>query len=87
MDFGIATVSAITALVYVVGLLVRTSPLDNKWIPTICGVTGIILGFLALAIKVPDFPATDYLTAGAVGAVSGLAATGINEAVKQLIDK
>ena len=32
----------------------------------------------------PDFPATDYITALAVGIVSGLAATGINQVYKQL---
>jgi hypothetical protein len=32
----------------------------------------------------PDFPATDYMTAVAVGIVSGLAATGVNEAVKHI---
>ena len=40
---------------------------------------------LALHI-VPDFPATDYLTAVAVGIVSGLAATGVNQVFKQLRD-
>ncbi|WP_366776160.1 phage holin family protein [uncultured Gemmiger sp.] len=39
---------------------------------------------MAWLISVPDFPATDPLTAVAVGIVSGLAATGINQAVKQL---
>ena len=32
----------------------------------------------------PDFPATDYITAAAIGIVSGLAATGANQAMKQL---
>ena len=32
----------------------------------------------------PDFPAGDYITAAAVGIESGLAATGINQAAKQL---
>ena len=32
----------------------------------------------------PEFPAADPITAAAVGVVSGLAATGINQAVKQL---
>ena len=32
----------------------------------------------------PEFPATDYITAVAVGIVSGLAATGAHQAVKQL---
>ncbi|WP_455941720.1 phage holin family protein [Neglectibacter timonensis] len=32
----------------------------------------------------PDFPANDFLTAAAVGIVSGLAATGANQIGKQL---
>ena len=48
MDFGIATVAAITALVYIIGLGIKATKLDNKWIPVICGVSGIILGIVAL---------------------------------------
>ncbi|HIT34818.1 MAG TPA: phage holin family protein [Candidatus Faecousia intestinigallinarum] len=84
MDFGVATVAAITALVYIVGLAVKATSLDNKWIPVICGAAGILLGIAALYLGVPDFPATDILTAAAVGGASGLAATGIDQAVKQL---
>lgn len=84
MDFGIATVAAVTALCYIVGLIVRASGLDNRWIPIICGVSGIVLGLASLYLGVPGFPATDPLTAAAVGAVSGLAATGVDQAVKQL---
>lgn len=84
MDFGIATVAAITALVYIIGLGIKATPMANKWIPVICGVSGILLGIASLYIGVPDFPATDVLTAAAVGGVSGLAATGINQVFKQL---
>ena len=84
MDFGIANVVAITVLVYIIGLSIKATPLDNKWIPVICGVSGIGLGLLALFIGVPDFPATDYLTAAAVGGASGLAATGLDQAAKLL---
>lgn len=84
MDFGIATVAAITALVYIIGLGVKASNLDNKWIPVIAGVSGVILGIMALYAGVPDFPATDPLTAAAVGGASGLAATGLHQAKKQL---
>lgn len=84
MDFGIATVVAITALVYIICLFVKASVQDNKWIPVIAGVSGVILGILALYIGVPDFPATDPMTAAAVGGVSGLAATGLHQAKKQL---
>lgn len=84
MDFGVATVATITALVYIIGLGVKASPLNNKWIPAICGVSGILLGIAAMYFGTPDFPAVDLLTAAAVGGVSGLAATGIDQAVKQL---
>ena len=84
MDFGIASVAAITVICYLVGQLVKVSPLDSKFVPVICGLAGAILGPVALVMGVPDFPATDYLTAVAVGIVSGLAATGVNQAVRQL---
>jgi hypothetical protein len=32
----------------------------------------------------PDYPATDYMTAAAIGVVSGFAATGIHQIGKQL---
>lgn len=83
MDFGIAGVAVITVICYLAGQLVKASGLDNKWIPIICGVVGGILGVLAMRYM-PDYPADDYITAVAVGIVSGFAATGINEAVKQI---
>lgn len=87
MDFGVANVAAITMLTYIVGGLIKVSKLDNKWIPTICGAVGIVLGIVAFYIGVPDFPANDVITAAAVGAASGFAATGVNQVGKQLSDK
>lgn len=84
MDFGMANVVAITVLVYIIGLGIKATKLDNKWIPVICGVAGVALGLAALYIGVPDFPAADPLTAAAVGGASGLAATGADQIVKQL---
>ena len=84
MDFGIATVVAITVIVYIIGLAIKATAIDNKWIPVICGVSGVVLGIVALLGGRPDFPATDYLTAAAVGGASGLAATGGDQMVKQL---
>ena len=84
MEFGIVTVAAIAVMCYIVGLIVRASCLDNKWIPVICGVSGMVLGIAALYMGMPDFPASDPITAAAVGAASGLAATGVDQAVKQL---
>lgn len=87
MEFGIATVASICALCYLAGMIVKASRLDDKWIPTICCVCGVVLGIVAMYIGVPDFPATDPLTAAAVGAASGWAATGIDQTFKQLTSK
>ena len=84
MDFGIANVAVITVLVYIIGMGVKATNLNNKWIPTICGIAGVILGIVALWMGMPDFPASDYLTAAAVGGASGLAATGLDQVFKQL---
>lgn len=84
MDFGIASVAVITVIAYLVGMIAKSiSQLDNKWVPVICAATGGILGVVAL-YTMEAFPATDLLSAIAVGIVSGLAATGVNQTVKQL---
>ena len=80
---GIASVAAITVIAYLIGEGIKVTGLDNKWIPVICGICGGALGVVGMKIM-PDFPATDYITAVAVGIVSGLAATGANQIVKQL---
>ena len=83
-SLGITGVAAITVICYLVGLIVKTTSLDNKFIPAIVGLCGGCLGVAGLYLGLPDFPATDPMTALAVGIVSGLAATGINQAAKQL---
>ena len=83
MDFGIAGVAVITVICYLIGQIIKATGLDNKWIPCVVGVAGGVLGVAGLAVM-PDFPATDVLTAVAVGIVSGLAATGVNQVVKQI---
>lgn len=80
---GIASVAAITVICYLVGAGIKASGLDSKWIPVIVGVVGGVLGVLGLRFM-PDFPASDVITAVSVGIVSGLAATGANQVVKQL---
>ena len=76
--FGMAGVAAITVICYLVGWIVKVSGLDNKWIPVIVGVVGML--------AMTDFPAADPLTAAAVGIVSGLAATGVDQISKQMKD-
>ena len=80
---GMATVLAITVICYLAGEIAKASSLENKWIPCLCGVLGGVLGVPAMNLMA-DFPATDPVTAVAVGIASGLAATGVNQVIKQL---
>ncbi len=84
MDF--AQVGAITVICYLICEAVKATKLDNKWLPVIAGLTGGILGIFGMA-SMSEFPASDTITAIAVGIVSGLAATGVNQIFKQFTDK
>lgn len=83
MDFGMAGVAAITVIAYALGMVVKASNANNKWIPITCAIAGAALGVAGMFVM-PDFPANDYITACAVGIVSGLAATGVDQLVKQM---
>ena len=76
-------VAAITVVAYLIGEGVKLSPLDNRWIPLICGLCGGVLGIAGMYLMA-DFPAGDLLSALAVGIASGLAATGMNELATQI---
>lgn len=82
-NFGIATVPVIMALAYFVGIACKSwDKFDDRHIPVVCGAVGIVLGIASMYLM-PDYPAHDIVTAMAVGCVSGLAATGINQIIKQ----
>ncbi len=87
MDFselGFVPVAAITILCFLVGFTWKLADrLNNKWIPVICGFCGMILGMIGRSV-IDGFPATDIITAAAIGVVSGLAATGAHQIWKQL---
>lgn len=84
MDFGIAGVAAITVISYLIGMGCKASTkIKNEVIPVVCGVAGAALGVVGM-YTMPDFPASDVVNAVAIGIVSGLAATGADQAVKQL---
>ena len=78
------TVLAIVVICYLVGLIAKqSSKVKDEIIPAIVGVCGGILGVVGMFVM-PDFPANDVLNAIAVGIVSGLASTGVNQVYKQL---
>lgn len=82
--FGIATVAAITLICYSIGMIIKSTEfIDNKFIPAIVLVVGAILGGIGMYV-IPDYPASDIITAIAVGFASGGTATAINQTIKQL---
>ena len=85
MDISvIGTVLAIVVITYLIGLAMKQIPqVKDELIPVIVGVAGGILGVAGMYVM-PDFPATDIMNAIAIGIVSGLASTGVNQAYKQL---
>lgn len=83
---GIAAIPVITVIVFLIAEAIKATPLDNKWLPVICGFFGGGLGVVAMYVM-PEFPAVDVLTAIAIGIVSGLAATGAHQVYKQLSEK
>ena len=85
MNFDMLQVAAITVICYLIGMVVKAAPLDDKWIPCIVGVLGGILGVVGMFVM-PDFPAHDILNAVAIGILSGLAATGAHQLGHQLTE-
>lgn len=81
--WGIASFTAIAIICYGVGQIIKVTPIKNDFIIPINIFVGGCLGALAFALKIPEFPANDILTAIAVGIVSACVSTCINEIVKR----
>ena len=79
----LATVAGITVICFAIGLGVKASPLDDKFIPVIVAVCGGLLGVAGLYLM-PEFPVDNLIDAIAVGIESGLASTGAHQVGKQL---
>lgn len=58
-------------------------PGQKKHIPAICGLLGLLLGAICFFTAPGYLPAENPVTAAAIGAVSGWAATGIHQIKKQ----
>lgn len=85
---GLGAVASITVVAYLAGLAVKASPWNNDHtIPVVCGFVGAVMGLISFLYHAEDFPVNDPVTAIAIGIVSGLSATGINQASKQLATK
>lgn len=81
---SIGTSLAIVVICYLVGLGAKIVPqVKDNYIPVIVSAIGGMLGVAGMYV-IPDFPAHDVMTAVAVGIMSGLASTGVNQIYKQV---
>ena len=85
MDFTqVPTVVAIIVITYLIGYASKQIPqVKDNIIPIIVGVAGGVLGIVGMFV-IPDYPANNILDAIAVGIVSGMASTGVNQIYKQV---
>ena len=84
-DFGIVSVPVIVVIAYLAGQFVKNyTKLDNNKILPIVGLIGGIAGVLGYRYMV-DFPADDIMTAVAIGIVSGMASTLVDQVAKKVV--
>lgn len=77
---GITGVAAIAVICYLVGMGLKAwDAFDDRKIPVLMGICGGILGIIAFYFATALIPATDPITALAIGIVSGFTATGVNQ--------
>lgn len=81
------TVVPIVVICYLAGIGCKVwSKIPDKVIPVIVGVLGGLIAIPGMYVM-PEFPATDIITAISVGVFSGLTSTGVNQIVKQISKK
>lgn len=83
--YEFASCLAITIICYgVAEAIKKANYVKEKYLPSILLILGAALGCVAFLINMPSFPATDIITALAVGIYSAMMAVGANQVVKQL---
>ena len=82
--FDFVPVAGIAVICYLIGMGIKISPIDDKWIPLLVGVCGGILGVVGLLTGMAEFGSEHVINAIAIGIVSGLGATGLDQTFKQL---
>ena len=83
LDF--ALIPSITILCYMIAQGYKAfMPIYNyKHIPAICMLAGFVIGITSYLFIPGYIPAGNVITAAAIGVVSGAAATGVNQVIKQ----
>ena len=85
----IVTIPAIAAIVYSLIDIVKTACGGNenfkRFMPLIAAARGAVIGIIAFYFVPGVIETENVLVALVIGGASGLSATGVNQAVKQLV--
>ena len=81
------TVVPIVVICYLAGIGCKAwNKIPDKAIPVIVGVLGGLIAIPGMYVM-PEFPASDIITAISIGIFSGLTSTGVNQIYKQIAKK
>ena len=84
-SLGIPTVAAIVVICYCVGYaLKKTEKFKDNYIPVAMIILGAVLGIVSYFFAPNLINTPDIISAIAVGFMSGMTATGINQVYKQI---
>lgn len=80
-----STIPVIVVVCYIAITAIKSTKLASKWFPLIsCAIGGVLAA--AMFYVVPDFVSASSLMVAIIsGCISGLAATGSNQVIKQLM--
>ena len=60
--FGILAMPTLAVICYLLGMGIKVSKIDDKYIPVACGTFGAILGIVAYVCDMSGFPAQNITT-------------------------
>jgi len=80
----IIEIASIAIMCYIIGQLLKATPIATKWIPVLVPIAGAILGGVGMAIGVPLLVEMHLYDALAAGAMSGIMSCGIFSAYKNV---
>ena len=78
------TIPIITAICLALGKVLKQSPMDSRWIPLICLLSGLTFGLVGF-FAMPELHAGGLLQSLLMGASGGAAATGVHQVGKQSV--
>ena len=82
MEFiGIPAISVISYMITEIFKLF----INKKYLPIVASLVGCLLGIVSYCLNINIILASDIFSAAAIGIISGLAATGSNQILKQLM--